>query len=309
MRNARKILAYTLVAGLLYGMTMHVHAGSAMEEIYVTFERIYTENSEEYAVIEALNPDGSTAWTYETPVYECAQLDRITELGCQDDAYYLCEDGTIKKFALRTGRLLWENEDFSGSATDWLFDNEDTLYVCGYLGPDLYAVSADGETLAYIGMASKDMYWPYDISWQDENTIKIVYEGNEMGLEQEQDQVQEQKLEKDQEQGLNHGKNQVDIPAVYLDVTEIRERVQDADETRSDEDTLFYDEENGVMCQVVNCRESITLRTEPSTSASEICQIPIAAFVTYLGAAENGFYQVEFNGNVGYALASYLSFI
>ena len=58
---------------------------------------------------------------------------------------------------------------------------------------------------------------------------------------------------------------------------------------------------------VVNCNESITLRTEPSTSASEICQIPLGAAVSYISSASNGFYQISYLGHTGYALASYLS--
>ena len=58
---------------------------------------------------------------------------------------------------------------------------------------------------------------------------------------------------------------------------------------------------------VVNCKESITLRTRPSTSAGEICQIPLGAAVSYVETAENGFYQIIYNGNLGYGLASYLS--
>lgn len=58
---------------------------------------------------------------------------------------------------------------------------------------------------------------------------------------------------------------------------------------------------------VVNCNESITLRTEPSTSASEICQIPLGAAVSYISSASNGFYQISYLGYTGYALASYLS--
>ena len=72
---------------------------------------------------------------------------------------------------------------------------------------------------------------------------------------------------------------------------------------------LSFDDgtENAIFMQVVNCRESITLRKVPSTSADEFCQIPLGAVVEFLGAAENGFYYVEYNGYDGYALASYLT--
>nr|WP_317281901.1 SH3 domain-containing protein [uncultured Anaerotignum sp.] len=58
---------------------------------------------------------------------------------------------------------------------------------------------------------------------------------------------------------------------------------------------------------VVNCNESITLRTDPFTSASEICQIPLGEAVSYISSSENGFYQISYLGYTGYALASYLS--
>ena len=59
---------------------------------------------------------------------------------------------------------------------------------------------------------------------------------------------------------------------------------------------------------VVNCNESITLRTSPSTQAAEICQIPLGAAVSFISGAENGFYEISYLGNTGYALASYLSY-
>lgn len=64
---------------------------------------------------------------------------------------------------------------------------------------------------------------------------------------------------------------------------------------------------NYITYYVVNCKQSITLRISPSTSAAEICQIPLGAAVSYVGTAQNGFYQVIYNGRTGYALASYLS--
>lgn len=58
---------------------------------------------------------------------------------------------------------------------------------------------------------------------------------------------------------------------------------------------------------VVNCKQSITLRTEPSTSASEITQIPLGQAVGYIENAGNGFYKINYDGAIGYSLASYLS--
>ena len=58
--------------------------------------------------------------------------------------------------------------------------------------------------------------------------------------------------------------------------------------------------------QVVNCNESITLRPGPSTSSGEICQIPLGAQVGFVAGAGDGFYEIWYNGQQGYALSSYL---
>jgi putative uncharacterized protein (fragment) len=58
----------------------------------------------------------------------------------------------------------------------------------------------------------------------------------------------------------------------------------------------------------VNCREYITLRSIPSTSGADLAHIPLGASVSYVGTAENGFYEVIYNGRRGYALGQYLSY-
>lgn len=62
-----------------------------------------------------------------------------------------------------------------------------------------------------------------------------------------------------------------------------------------------------VTYYVVNCKQSITLRPGPDVNSGEICQIPLGSAVSYISAASNGFYYISYNGNTGYALASYLS--
>lgn len=65
------------------------------------------------------------------------------------------------------------------------------------------------------------------------------------------------------------------------------------------------------LMRVVNCNQSITLRTSPSTNAEAVSmfgQIPLGATVSYIEPAENGFCKIAYNGDIGYALAAYLEF-
>ena len=63
---------------------------------------------------------------------------------------------------------------------------------------------------------------------------------------------------------------------------------------------------NGQTYRVVNCRISITLRTAPDVYADEITQIPLGAVVSFIDNVGNGFFKVNYDGLIGYALASYL---
>ncbi len=58
---------------------------------------------------------------------------------------------------------------------------------------------------------------------------------------------------------------------------------------------------------VVECNESITLRDAPSIYANELAQIPLGQAVGFIENAGNGFYKINYDGIVGYALAQYLS--
>ena len=63
----------------------------------------------------------------------------------------------------------------------------------------------------------------------------------------------------------------------------------------------------GGQAQVVNCREWITLRGEPSTSGESLARIPLGAYVTrYQDVPGTDFCIVRYNGILGYALKYYI---
>ena len=58
---------------------------------------------------------------------------------------------------------------------------------------------------------------------------------------------------------------------------------------------------------VVNCREWITLRDEPSVYGADLAHMPLGAqILVYDGLLQNGFYAVKYNGINGFALAEYI---
>lgn len=78
-------------------------------------------------------------------------------------------------------------------------------------------------------------------------------------------------------------------------------------ETYSYEETMMAQEPIYTTLYVVNCDKSISLRNAPSTKATSIRQIPLGAAVSFVQNSTDGFYQISYMGDTGYALASYLS--
>ncbi|MCD8153095.1 MAG: lysozyme inhibitor LprI family protein [Clostridiales bacterium] len=148
--------------------------------VMVTMDHSY-ENGES-AVFTAADESGNVLWTYTSGTYEAAQLDVVNEIGADGNQYYFCEDGAIVALNLTTGEKVWENSDFDGSVTGYTFDGGGHLFVCGYLGPDLFIVSQEGETLYRVGQNSLGYYWPYQLTLGEDGYVNITYEsGTENG--------------------------------------------------------------------------------------------------------------------------------
>lgn len=173
----RRLAAFAAVVLCLCCATVCVAEGEGAVSVH--FEHVYT-GSVEYAVITAEDAAGSEIWSRTTGNYECAQLDWVCEIAANGDAYYYCEDGAIVALNLSDGTELWRNDEFGGSASAFAFGDDGTLYVCGYFGPDFFAVDAEGNTLNRIDMLDPGIYWPYEMAYLGDR-IAITFEGSDSG--------------------------------------------------------------------------------------------------------------------------------
>lgn len=127
----------------------------------IIFEHHYSDPME-YATLTACDRNGNTVWTYLSDLYPVGQLDFISDIGGNADRYYIVENGSILAFDMNTGTLLWKNDDFCGSpaGTDCAaFDEAGNLYICGFFGPDLFAVDSNGNTICSKDYLHNDYYW------------------------------------------------------------------------------------------------------------------------------------------------------
>lgn len=130
----------------------------------ISFERLLSET--ESAVITGLDESGNPVWQYTTEKYERTELWRIEEIGIWARCYFFVENGAVVALNADTGEELWRNGDFQGSFIDessYYIDGSGTIHLCGYYGPDFFAVDINGQALCRISSFSSDYYWASSI--------------------------------------------------------------------------------------------------------------------------------------------------
>jgi hypothetical protein len=152
-------------------------------DVKVSLELDHTDDDKEFAHITA-NYNGKEIWNKTTGAYPTAQLDCVSNIGKDGKRYYYVEHGSIVCVDLATGEEIWRNNEFGGSPAKWAsgFGGDGTIYVSGYLGPDLFICKSDGTTVKSIGSFREDFYWPYELTYYaDANLVKLVYEMSPYG--------------------------------------------------------------------------------------------------------------------------------
>lgn len=148
----------------------------------VTYQ-YHTEDLKEYARIVAHDADHNEVWVYETPRFDMAQLQRVSPIGSWNDRFYFVEDGAVVALSAATGEVLWKNTDFGGSPAGVeavAIDDNGTAYLCGFFGPDLFVVTADGTTVKKEDTLNGDYYWGHKLVLQ-EDCVVVYFSGGPEG--------------------------------------------------------------------------------------------------------------------------------
>ena len=138
----------------------------------------------EFAVVTGYDDSENRVWTYVTENYELGQADQVSQILQTEDRYYLCEGGTVVALDLSTGAVLWKNEEFGGSVPRGCLGEDGTLYLCGYWGPDFFAVTPEGETAGSIRCFDEDFYWANHIEMSGDK-VAVSLENGPMDLRTE----------------------------------------------------------------------------------------------------------------------------
>lgn len=149
----------------------------------ISFNHHY--DSVEYANIMAFDQNGVVVWEYTTPKLEAAQLDQVEEIGLVGDCYLFNCGGQVIGLNARTGEERWTNSEFGGGQIHFAVQDS-TVLLCGFFGPDLFALSAvTGETIHRIDSLDPNYYWPCGMELDGNQVIVSMSGGPDGSLEPE----------------------------------------------------------------------------------------------------------------------------
>lgn len=164
--NMRSILAMSMAVMML--MLSGAALCEAASEIHVELEDVLSDGLRQSAIVHARDAGGNELWAYATGQYDGTELSGVSDIGVFGAAYYIVEGGTVVALDIHSGEVLWRNGDFGGAGAVGAFGDDGTLFLCGFYGPDIFAVSADGATLGRIEQVSADYYWPVSVKLEGE---------------------------------------------------------------------------------------------------------------------------------------------
>lgn len=179
----------TAIFSLVLAIVVFPSSALALSNYTVNFESQgavgYRDNGEfyscEYAVITGVDSKGKTVWQHTTGQYDMAQLERVQEIGTYQKTYLYNESGVITALDVETGAVKWRNKDFGGGQISYYIDDDGTLYICGYLGPDFCAIDANGKTLCRIESFNRNYCWASAIKKESKDIVCVGLEGPRMG--------------------------------------------------------------------------------------------------------------------------------
>lgn len=146
-----------------------------------------------YMIVTAYDQNDQAVWSYRTA--DCAQTElKSPQLFAETtEAVYVNErgilagdiigDGYITAIDRQTGDILWRNGDPCGASLSACFDENGTMYCCGYYGPDCMAIDKNGNTLWTVEQVDPFCWWSYEISYEN-GLIYIFYQGTDSGTEE-----------------------------------------------------------------------------------------------------------------------------
>lgn len=160
-----------------------ISVDQATEEPPVTEENYISDVNFEIVVDQdTCRTQGKLTWMrgdvdcfYDSPMLDMTELDNVQDVGLVgENMYYFIAGCKLYMIDLTTGQNIGPADANVGASCHWDFDEHNTIYICGYYGPDLAVITESGQELVTYGALGENI-WPYEIKYED-GFVYITYD-------------------------------------------------------------------------------------------------------------------------------------
>jgi hypothetical protein len=126
----------------------------------------------------AVDEQGKERWTQSWDNLALTELPLASEFTIFEDKVLIDVQGTLYCLDYKSGKILWKAEAVGSCAHAPIVDAEEgTVYVTGYYGPFITAVTLEGKIKWTKDAPSNDIYWPYEVQLQEGKIIVKAEQG------------------------------------------------------------------------------------------------------------------------------------
>ena len=136
------------------------------------------ESGDVKAIIHGLNDKDQEIWSHTFAIKVLTELSPVSPATLADGRAYIEIERTLYALSLADGSIVWQLDDVGASAGGPLVDDDGTIYLSGYYGPHLLAVSKDGRELWRANDVDDDYYRSYKLT-KEGDYLKVYYESRE----------------------------------------------------------------------------------------------------------------------------------
>ena len=137
-----------------------------------------TESGDVKAIIHGLNDKDQEIWSHTFAIKVLTELSPVSPATLADGRAYIEIERTLYALSLADGSIVWQLDDVGACAGGPLVDDDGTIYLSGYYGPHLLAVSKDGRELWRASDVDDDYYRSYKLT-KEGDYLKVYYESRE----------------------------------------------------------------------------------------------------------------------------------
>jgi len=138
----------------------------------VNYKKINTDDAKYYMIVNGVDNEQKTVWTYTTSTDYIAQVDLLEFLQVKNNVVYINEHAKIVALDMQTGDVIWENSDYEGGGSSYFkFDDNGYLYLTGAMSPDLLVIAPNGKTVKLIRDIDEDLVWPTSLNLDAEYAV------------------------------------------------------------------------------------------------------------------------------------------